>query len=37
VHEWGSLLTSEEIVERATGAPLGTAAFEAHLKERYGG
>ena len=36
VHEWGSILTSEEIVERATGAQLGTAAFEAHLTERYG-
>jgi len=37
VHEWASLLTSDEIIERATGAPLGTAAFEAHLQERYGG
>ncbi len=35
VHEWGSILTSEELIERATGAPLGTAAFEAHLAERY--
>ena len=23
------------VVERATGAPLGTAAFERHLRERY--
>jgi len=37
VHKWGSLATSEEIVERATGSQLGTAAFEAHLQERYGG
>jgi carboxypeptidase Taq len=35
VHEWGSILTSEELIERATGAALDTAAFEAHLAERY--
>jgi carboxypeptidase Taq len=37
VHEWGSILTSEQIVERATGAALSSAAFEAHLAERYSG
>ena len=37
VHQWGATLTSDEIIERATGAPLSTAAFETHLGERYGG
>jgi carboxypeptidase Taq len=31
----GSLMSTAELVERATGAPLGTAAFEAHLRQRY--
>jgi len=35
VHAMGSLLTGEKLVESATGAPLGTAAFERHLRERY--
>ncbi len=35
VHGQGSLLSTAELVERATGAPLGTAAFERHLRERY--
>jgi len=32
-----SRLESPTLVEHATGAPLGTAAFEAHLERRYGG
>ncbi|HEV2335131.1 MAG TPA: carboxypeptidase M32 [Stellaceae bacterium] len=35
VHGQGSLLSTAELVERATGAPLGTAAFERHLRGRY--
>jgi carboxypeptidase Taq len=35
VHGEGSLSSTGELVERATGAPLGTAAFERHLRERY--
>ena len=35
VHAQGSLLSTAELVERATGSPLGTAAFERHLRERY--
>ena len=35
VHEKGSLLSTAELVEGATGQPLGTAAFERHLRERY--
>lgn len=35
VHARGSLLSTAELVEAATGAPLGTAAFERHLRERY--
>lgn len=31
----GSLLTTGELVERATGEPLGTQAFEQHLESRY--
>jgi len=37
VHALGSSLSSSEIITRATGAPLGTAAFRAHLEARYGG
>ena len=35
VHGQGSLLTTDELLSQATGAPLGVAAFEAHLSERY--
>ncbi len=35
VHGLGSLFTTDEVVARATGAPLGTAAFKAHLAARY--
>jgi carboxypeptidase Taq len=35
VHGKGSLLSTPDLVEEATGAPLGTAAFEQHLRERY--
>ncbi|MCR9215083.1 MAG: carboxypeptidase M32 [Proteobacteria bacterium] len=35
VHALGSLKTTDEILEDATGAPLGTAAFASHLKARY--
>ncbi len=37
VHQWGAILTTDELIEKATGAPLSTAAFENHLAERYGG
>ncbi len=35
VHGQGSLLSTAELVQSATGTPLGTAAFERHLRERY--
>ncbi|WP_341910914.1 carboxypeptidase M32 [Ferrovibrio terrae] len=35
VHGKGSLLTTDELLRQATGKPLGTAAFKAHLKTRY--
>jgi carboxypeptidase Taq len=35
VHEKGSLLSTGEIVEAATGRPLGTASFARHLRSRY--
>ena len=35
VHGKGSLLSSAELVVEASGGPLGTAAFERHLRERY--
>ena len=35
VHGKGSLLSTGDLVEAATGRPLGTAAFERHLRERY--
>lgn len=35
VHALGSLAPTREILERATGAPLGAAAFRAHLERRY--
>jgi carboxypeptidase Taq len=35
VHGKGSLLSTADLVTEATGMPLGTAAFEAHLRQRY--
>jgi carboxypeptidase Taq len=35
VHSQGSLLSTAELVEAATGRPLGTASFERHLRNRY--
>jgi carboxypeptidase Taq len=35
VHSKGSLLSTAELVEAATGRPLGTASFECHLRHRY--
>ncbi len=35
VHQWGSRYSSDELLQRATGTPLGTAAFKAHLRARY--
>jgi len=35
VHGQGSLGSADEILTAATGAPLGTAAFKAHLQARY--
>jgi carboxypeptidase Taq len=35
VHSKGSLLSTAELVEGATGRPLGTASFERHLHDRY--
>jgi carboxypeptidase Taq len=35
VHAKGSLLSTDEILSEATGAPLGTQAFKAHLETRY--
>jgi carboxypeptidase Taq len=35
VHSKGSLLSTGELVEEATGRPLGTASFERHLRDRY--
>jgi carboxypeptidase Taq len=35
VHAQGSLLSTAQVVQAATGEPLGTAAFERHLRERY--
>jgi carboxypeptidase Taq len=35
VHAKGSLLSTAELVESATGQPLGTASFERHLRARY--
>jgi len=35
VHSKGSLLSTSELVENATGRPLGTASFERHLRGRY--
>jgi carboxypeptidase Taq len=35
VHGKGSLADTDTILSQATGAPLGTAAFKAHLESRY--
>ena len=35
VHSKGSLLSTGELVEDATGRPLGAASFERHLRDRY--
>ena len=35
IHGKGSLLSTADLVQEATGAPLGTTAFERHLRERY--
>jgi carboxypeptidase Taq len=35
VHTKGSLLSTAELVESATGEPLGAASFERHLRARY--
>jgi carboxypeptidase Taq len=35
IHSMGSLLSTAELVEAATGRPLGTASFERHLRNRY--
>jgi carboxypeptidase Taq len=35
VHCKGSLLSTAQLVEAATGRPLGTASFEKHLRDRY--
>ena len=35
VHSQGSLLSTAELVENATGSPLGAASFERHLRRRY--
>ncbi len=35
VHSKGSLLSTDELVESATGRPLGSSSFERHLRERY--
>ncbi|MBV8493620.1 MAG: carboxypeptidase M32 [Alphaproteobacteria bacterium] len=37
VHSKGSLLSTTDLVQEATGQPLGAAAFERHLRERYCG
>src|SRR5262249_39362897 len=35
IHSKGSLLSTADLVKAATGAPLGTAAFRRHQRERY--
>ena len=35
VHRWGSYHTTDDLLQSATGAPLGEDAFLAHLEERY--
>jgi carboxypeptidase Taq len=35
VHEQGSLYSPDELLQHATGNPLGTEAFKHHIRERY--
>lgn len=35
VHQYGSFYSQEDLVEKATGAPLSTEAFKRHVEERY--
>jgi len=35
IHGRGSLLSTADLVQEATGMPLGTGAFERHLRQRY--
>ncbi|MEX2641895.1 MAG: carboxypeptidase M32 [Acetobacterales bacterium] len=35
VHQKGSLLGTDDLIAQATGKPLGTEAFKAHLRNRY--
>ena len=35
IHRQASLYSTPELIKRATGKPLGTAAFKAHLERRY--
>ena len=35
IHSKASLYSTPELIKRATGRPLGTAAFKAHLQQRY--
>jgi carboxypeptidase Taq len=35
IHTKGSLLSTAELVESATGCPLGTTSFQRHLRARY--
>jgi carboxypeptidase Taq len=35
VHANGSLLSTAQLIESATGMPLGTATFQSHLRSRY--
>ena len=36
LHAKGSSASTDELLESATGKPLGTADFKAHLQARYG-
>ncbi len=35
VHQFGSRLTADNLLEQATGAPLGSTAYLTHLRNRY--
>jgi carboxypeptidase Taq len=35
IHSKGSQSSTAELIEAATGQPLGTASFERHLRNRY--
>ena len=37
LHARGSSGSTDELIAAATGRPLGTEAFKAHLEARYGG